>query len=314
MTPHSLSLDGAAIARAGAISSIVPITNGLSGARVYAIAAEDGDFIVRIGPDDRRAFERSLAAQRLAADAAIAPAIVYVNDTDRCVISKRIFAPPLGRALAMADDRTQILDSVGRCLNRLHGLPTSGLAPLDFGLCERTWSAQRRRSGFPDWAANLGIVLSEAADLLAEDRRRVVSHNDVTLANLLWDGERMWMIDWERAALAHPFMDLATFSSFVSMPNSEAIRLLEIQEGRTIGKPEWDVFATLRDAMSVFYGAIFVSLIGDLNSVRFATIDDTMPLAECYRAMGTGKLDPQSPQCWALLGAALLKQVTLPIK
>jgi hypothetical protein len=38
---------------------------------------------------------------------------------------------------------------------------------------------------------------------------RVASHNDINLNNVIFDGERLWLIDWETAFRNDPFFDLA---------------------------------------------------------------------------------------------------------
>jgi len=48
----------------------------------------------------------------------------------------------------------------------------------------------------------------------------VSSHNDLKPENVLFDGERVWLVDWEAAFLNDRYHDLAMVANFV-VNNSE---------------------------------------------------------------------------------------------
>lgn len=144
---------------------------------------------------------------------------------------------------------------------------------------------------------------------LAKDQRRVFSHNDANPANLIWDGSRVWMVDWERAALAHPYIDLATFSVFAVLPDEDALGLLSVQERSPILVEQREMFLLLLNYVRAIYGAVFLRLIPDLTVVEFAEREKTPTLPECYGLIGKGSLELRTPAGQALLGAAILRQV-----
>ena len=47
------------------------------------------------------------------------------------------------------------------------------------------------------------------------------THNDLLAANLIDDGEHLWLIDWEHAGLTSPLFDLANLSSNNVLSNSQ---------------------------------------------------------------------------------------------
>ena len=58
------------------------------------------------------------------------------------------------------------------------------------------------------------------------------AHNDVNSRNVLFDGERLWLIDWELAFRSDPFADLASVANnFAEVPDVAA-RVLEGWLGR----------------------------------------------------------------------------------
>ena len=53
------------------------------------------------------------------------------------------------------------------------------------------------------------------------------SHNDVLPRNVLFDGKRLWLIDWESAYRNDPLVDLATaLDNFAPSPDLEEVLLL----------------------------------------------------------------------------------------
>ncbi|MDP6709504.1 MAG: choline/ethanolamine kinase family protein, partial [Alphaproteobacteria bacterium] len=57
--------------------------------------------------------------------------------------------------------------------------------------------------------------------------RPVFCHNDLLAANLIDDGERLWLIDWEHAGISSPLFDLANLSSNNGLAASQETWLLE---------------------------------------------------------------------------------------
>jgi hypothetical protein len=185
------------------------------------------------------------------------------------------------------------------------------LPPFDPSLGQALWDAQSRRTGFPAWATLLGAFISSGNAALASDERRVLSHNDVNPANLLWDGSQVWMVDWESAALAHPYLDLATFVTFANLSDDEAVDLLAIQERSAINSEQRTTFFLLHNLASVLYGAVLFSLVPDLAEIDFKSRDETLTLPECYVRLVKGELDLKTSVGQALLGSAILRQVPI---
>ena len=192
-------------------------------------------------------------------------------------------------------------------LRKLHALPAPTIAALDpIHFARSIWAEQAQRKCFPSWATPLQNRIAAADELLKHDQRKVFSHCDLHPANSLWDGERVWLVDWERAGLAHPYIDLATICNFLSLPDDIALSLLEQQEQQPIDEAKRRVFAAMRDLCRVAYGAVFFRRVPDF--MPFASRADTPTLRECFAMLTTGKLQLGEPQGASLIGAAFLKQ------
>jgi aminoglycoside phosphotransferase (APT) family kinase protein len=295
--------------RFGAVKTVTPVSGGLSGAGVYAVTTEAGEFFLRLSVAGREGFDEMLAAQRLAAKEGIAPKVIFVDEAVGAVITEKASGIPIAAVLAQPEIRPLALRKVAEALARLHAIPAPGLPPSDPSLGKSIWDQQSWRDGFPEWAKPLGSCIGLGDAALAKDQRRVFSHNDVNPANLIWDGSQVWMVDWERAALAHPYMDLATFSAFTILPDEDAIALLSVQECSSIDAEQRHTFLALRNYVRAIYGAVFFRLIPDLTAVEFVPRHTTPTLSECYGLLGKGLLDLRVPAGQALLGAAILRQV-----
>lgn len=61
----------------------------------------------------------------------------------------------------------------------------------------------------------------------AENERKVPSHNDLVLENLLLDHRgRLWMIDWEYSGMSSPYWDIATLCNTARLAPKQTRRLL----------------------------------------------------------------------------------------
>lgn len=299
------------VARFGAVKAVTAVTAGLSAEGVYGVTTDAGEFFLRLHPAGRSGFAEMVAAQRLAAEQSIAPDVILVDEAAGAIISARVEGAPFGMALAQPDIRPRALRNLAETLARLHAIPAPDLPPFDLSLGQALWDEQSRRRGFPAWATPLGAFIISGNAALSSDERRVLSHNDVNPANLLWDGMQVWMVDWESAALAHPYLDLATFATFANFSDDEAIDLLAIQEGSAINYGQRTTFISLRNLARVLYGAVLFSLIPDLAEIDFKSRDETPALPECYVRLVKGELDLKTSVGRALLGAAILRQTPI---
>jgi len=126
--------------------------------------------------------------------------------------------------------------------------------------------------------------------------------------NALWDGQRIWLLDWESAGPGHPYLDLATCSILLCLPDSDTAGLVGAQERAALDAGQLAVLGALRDLSRIVYGSAFLRLVPDLTAIAFAGRDETPMLVECFTRLAAGALSPASPSGQALLGAALLRE------
>lgn len=298
---------------AGAVESITPIRMGLSGAGVYAIEALRGSYVLRThgSSHDEAAWSEHLLVSRRAAEGGVAPAIVHVDQAARAVLSVKVAGVPLPAALADPDQRGPAIAGVMGQLRALHALDITNVPARDAVAYSRTiWEAQRARPGFPTWLGGAGAMLEGIAAELARDSRRVFSHNDLNPGNVLWDGTRAWLVDWDVAGLAHPYYDLAALATFLRLDDDVAHGLLALQEQAPVDERGRATFALLRRLVALAAGLSFLKLVPDLAILPAPTRADAPALQACYAELRAGTMSLQDPRCQAAMGLALLRIAT----
>ncbi|MEP6495997.1 MAG: phosphotransferase [bacterium] len=293
----------------GAITAVTPFSQGMSGAAVYGVTTDSGEFVLRlVSPKVADRWRGRLAIQQLASAHGVTPPIVTVEDDGRAIVSARVNGLPFAAALGDAATRPRVIGSLVEIFARLHSLPTDGLPvsdPLD--VVRSLWNVQSGRPGFPSWALPLGESLPRIERLLESDPRRAVSHNDPNPGNILWDGTRVWLIDWDASGVNHPYYDLAGVAMFLSMPDEAALGLLAAQERGPIGAEQAELFRALRTLVTMLFATTFLEMVADLAALPDEVIETTLTPSECFRGVGSGAMDLRDANVRGMIGAALLR-------
>lgn len=319
MTPpapvdHSPLLPFLPEALVGATTRAVPIHMGLSGASVYAITTTRGEYILRVAPGDAlgRAWGRQLGIQRRAAALGIAPPIVHVDESAHAVLSVRIPGGALPAALGDPAQRGAAIGGTVAALRELHAMDPDSIDTFDVVAFTRDlYASQCARDDFPRWAAVGDALLDQVTAALARDPRLVPSHNDANPGNVLWDGTRAWLVDWEAAGLTHPYYDLAALTTFLALDHDGAVGLLALQERQPITTAQAETLALLRRLVGLAAGCMFLRMTPGAR-LAVGTRDEAPTLMACYARMREGALDMRHPDGQAAFALALLRESTPP--
>lgn len=210
------------------VSSLKPITGGAS-ALVYRIDVADRPYLLRLESlerDDVHDPQRAYLCMRRAAEAGIAPAVHHVDAEAGIAIMDFVASRPLsgypGGADALARD-------LGRMARRLQAtLPFPPIALDHPAILARLFE---RLSASTLFAPGLLDPHREGFERLREaypwdGAALVSSHNDPHPENILFDGERLWLVDWETACANDPLLDIAVFTMYLAAsPELEDILL-----------------------------------------------------------------------------------------
>jgi hypothetical protein len=67
-----------------------------------------------------------------------------------------------------------------------------------------------QRYTLPDFLKKYLADIASIQQLLLPHLTKAPCHNDLNIGNVLFDGSKTWLIDWEAAGIEDPFFDLAT--------------------------------------------------------------------------------------------------------
>jgi thiamine kinase-like enzyme len=92
------------------------------------------------------------------------------------------------------------------------------------------------------------IAAAEAMERAVGPVRLVFAHNDLLPANLIDDGTRLWLIDWDYAGFNSPLFDLANLASNNELPVESERRLLEAYFDGACSDVRWRAYAAMKCA------------------------------------------------------------------
>jgi hypothetical protein len=126
--------------------------------------------------------------------------------------------------------------------------------------------------------------------------------------NVIWDGAKAWLLDWDVAGIGHPHYDLATVAMFLRLDESAAFALAARHDGAALDDRGRASFRALRRLVALLCGLTFLSLSEDLGARPAPALQDAPSLGDCYTAMRAGKLDLSGAHGRTSFGLALLAE------
>ena len=209
------------------VATVRPMTGGVSGAFVFLVEAGGRRFVLRIeGPASPLRNPHQYLSMRIAAEEGIAPRLHYLDVDDRVVMMDFIEDRPLE---AYPGGDPELARTIGAMVKKLQTAPLFPSFVHYPDIVSRLWTHVCKTGlfvdGLLDAASRRLVQIRETYAPQAE--QYVSSHNDVLPRNVLFDGKRLWLIDWESAYRNDPLVDLATaLDNFAPSPDLEEVLLL----------------------------------------------------------------------------------------
>ncbi len=231
--------------------------------RAFRIIVRGSAYLLRINtrPGD---MARHFTCMQSAAGAALAPRVRYVSAEDRISITDFVEAVPLPAADALV--------RIPAALRTLHALPPFPGAPFNT-TCTFLLNQGPALDGFLQrFRASSILSESETVELLARYQRvaAVYSRLDPDLApchndlfkpdNMLFDGDRLWLVDWEAAFQNDRYADLAVVANMIVTNESEELIYLQGYFGEPPDEYQRARFYLLRQLAHMFYAMAFLTL------------------------------------------------------
>lgn len=271
------------------VTALRAVTGGASGALTYRVDVGDRAYLLRIeaARDLFRNPHRTYPCMRIAAEAGVAPALRHADPDAGIAIMDFLDLRPLAEH---PGGPAGLARQAGELVARLQA--TEVFPPLG--------DYPRVLAGMLAMVRGGGVVAEGLLDPDAEAFERireaypwdgaglVSSHNDPNPLNLLSDGQRLWLVDWETAFRNDPLADIAiTVENFAATPELGDV-LLTAWLGRAPDRLIRARLALMRQFARLYYAClIFSTFIGR----RAPETDLTAPtVAEFQEAFAQGRL------------------------
>ena len=248
-----------------AFEDIRMLTRGHSSSLVFRIVVRGSPFLLKIimRTDDPT---RHFACMKAAAEAGLAPRVWYTSIPDQVSITGFVEAVPF--------PVTDALVRMPAALRTLHALPPFPGVPNHLNTsCMFLINKGTAVDGFIQrfQAANI-LPQGESEELFARyaqlaavyphhDPDMVSSHNDLFKPdNILFDGHRVWLVDWEAAFLNDRYAELAVVANLVVTNDAEERVYLQEYFGQPPDPYQLARFFLMQQVAHIFYAMGFLLL------------------------------------------------------
>jgi thiamine kinase-like enzyme len=230
--------------------------------RAFRIIVCGSAYLLRINtrPGD---MTRHFTCMQAAADAGLAPRVRYANAEDRISITDFVEAVPL--------PATDALIRVPAALRTLHAQTPFPGSPFNT-TCTFLLNKGAALEGFlQNFRTSSILSESEAEELLAGYQKVVEvyspldsdlapGHNDLFKPdNMLFDGNRLWLVDWEAAFQNDRYADLAVVANMIVNNESEERIYLQEYFGEPPDEYQRARLYVMRQLAHMFYAMAFLT-------------------------------------------------------
>jgi thiamine kinase-like enzyme len=236
---------------------IKQLTAGLSTALIYCIEVKGKPYLLRIITSEHTMHDPThwFAWMNAGAEAGLAPRVHYMSIVDRICITDFIEAKPFTFSKA----RVQL----PQLISNLHKLPPfpNRVKYLDVadGWVKKFQAAKTLPESITDeifkqYNRVFAIYPRNTDDMFS-------SHNDLKPENIVFDGVRPWLVDWEAAFLNDRYHDLAVVANFVVMNENDEVEFLYNYFGKEANEYQHARFFLMRQLLHIYYLVMFMSIV-----------------------------------------------------
>jgi aminoglycoside phosphotransferase (APT) family kinase protein len=289
------------------LEAITPVLGGASGALIYRLETAARPYLLRLEALQQvgmRDPQRTLACMWAAASAGLAPALMYADGPRGVSVMDFIATRPLTEHPGGADGLARAL---GELIGQVHAIQPPFAAPranyLD--IVAFLMGALRRPGLFATGLLDRHLEGFERirAAYRWDEAGLVSGHNDPNPRNILYDGKRLWLIDWEISFRNDPLVDLAILANeFANTPELETV-LVKASTGRAPDRVLRARLRLMRQLTRLFYAGVILGASGFGRSEPDADLS-APTAAEFQAAVACGRL--KGPGLGAVYGKIIL--------
>lgn len=213
----------------------------------FKVVTEKGTYFFRVGTDHPEALgisrEKEAFFYELIGRSGVTPQPLYIDPHRGILITPFIEgAMSYGKVMGTwTGNREEVIDTIVQLMKVIHAQKPKEDVPIEyaFSIIEKYFSECQKAGVYlpPD----VGRALEIATELRKMPLRKdppVLCHHDFFWENLLFDGSKLWIVDWEYADWDDPFYDLAGFCIAHRLLDEDERAILLKAYFSTFGKEE----------------------------------------------------------------------------
>jgi thiamine kinase-like enzyme len=288
------------------IDTIAPVPGGVTMASLFRFEAGNRPYLVRVeGQPGPLRNPHQYVSLRIAAEAGIAPRVLHLDESRGVAIMEYIERQPLRN---YPGGRSELARAMGELLRRIQETPAFPHF-MDYPYLLARLLAHLRRTGL--FAPGLLDAHGERLARICQTEPwtgagLVSSHNDPHPRNILFDGERLWLVDWESAYRNDPLVDVAILlDNLASEPAVERL-LLRAWLGRAPDGALLDRLAAIRSLTRLFYAGVLLSMSAAAAPLKPDGDLSAPSRPDFERAIREGRLSYDAPETRHILGKIYL--------
>ncbi|GAA3928417.1 phosphotransferase [Chitinophaga oryziterrae] len=288
-----------------AVTDISLLAGGLSASSVYKIVVHNKPYVLKLNAHATATLPKPLV---LAAAAGIAPPLHYQDIENGISISGFIDSKPI-RAVLAPD---KLIAELAGTLKAIHSVPCEvegdDLQGTIDGMIDRF--RQTNMLSGPVFDECFGHYEKIRDKYPWKDTNKVFSHNDLNPSNILYDGERIWIIDWDVAFLNDQYIDLANVANFFVHTGEQESILLNKYFDNAADDYKTARFFVMRQVCRIIYAMLMFQVAVQSKPADYIHNQEMegIGLKEFGALMGSGQLSLAAYEGQLMYGKALLNE------
>jgi len=290
----------------------IRVIKDLASSRVFRIVVRGTQFLLKISTRTNDP-ARHYTCMRAAADAGLTPHVWYTSIEDQISVTDFVEAAPFPVADALV--------RIPAALRALHALPPFPGVPNHINTsCMFLLNKGSALDGFIQsiQAANI-LPKGESEELFARYAQvaavhphraedMVSSHNDLFKPdNILFDGHRVWLVDWEAAFLNDRYADLAVVANLVVTNDAEERIYLQEYFGEPPDRYQSARFFLMQQVAHIFYALGFLWLGSSGKPIDWS--ENAPEFRDFHRRMWDGEVNLADNQMKIVYGRVHLERL-----
>ena len=252
-----------------AYDDIKKLTTGLSNALVFRITVQGKPFLLKIARTDVLSDPTLYyyTCMKSAAEAGIAPKVWYMGVEDGISITDFVELKPF----PLAEAKYKLADA----LYKLHSLPLFSKIIHQIDTTNRFAQKFLEAKILPgNMTEEVFNSLGRISNVYTRGKEDLVpSHNDLKPENILYDGNKVWLSDWEAAFTNDRYSDLSIVANFVVTDEADEAEFLNRYFGRNVTEYETARFYLMSQIVHMSYFTVFMVIVAakvksiDINAI-----------------------------------------------